>query len=68
MMTTNMIVEIQQDTEKKRAGIRKLPGTVLQNQTTGEVIYTPPSSEQEILDSCQTWKDISMMIMIRLTR
>lgn len=49
MMTTNMIVEIQQDIEKNRAGIRKLPGTVLQNQTTGEVIYTPPSSEQEIL-------------------
>ncbi|WP_425060146.1 hypothetical protein SCACP_08080 [Sporomusa carbonis] len=31
VMTTNMIVEIQQDIENNRAGIRKLPGTVLQN-------------------------------------
>ena len=50
IMTTNMIIEIQQDIEKNRAGIRKLPGTVLQNQATGEVVYTPPSGEQEILE------------------
>ena len=49
IITTNMIVEIQQDIEKNRAGIRKLPGTVLQNQATGEIVYTPPSGEREIL-------------------
>ena len=50
IMTTNMIIEIQQYIEDNRAGIRKLPGTVLQNQATGEVIYTPPSGEREILE------------------
>ena len=50
VLTTNMIVAIQQDIEKNRAGIRRLPGTVLKNQTTGEIVYTPPSSEREILE------------------
>ena len=48
-LATNMIIEIQQLIESNRAGIRKLPGTVLRNEATGEVIYTPPSGEQEIL-------------------
>jgi Fic family protein len=48
-LTTNMIVEIQRLIELNRAGIRKLPGTLLKNEVTGEVIYTPPGSEQEIL-------------------
>jgi len=49
ILTTNMIVEIQELIERNRAGIRKLPGTVLLNETTGETVYTPPSGEQEIL-------------------
>lgn len=48
-LATNMIIEIQQLIESNRAGIRKLPGTVLRNEVTGEVIYTPPTGEQEIL-------------------
>lgn len=49
LLTVNMIVEIQQMIEQNKAGIRKLPGTTLQNQATGEVVYTPPAGEQEIL-------------------
>jgi len=49
MLTINMIIEIQQYIEKNRAGIRKLPGTVLKNDATGEVVYTPPSGENEIM-------------------
>ncbi|HEY8348435.1 MAG TPA: Fic family protein [Clostridiales bacterium] len=49
ILTTNMIIEIQQLIEKNRAGIRKLPGTVLKNEATGEVIYTPPAGEKEIM-------------------
>ena len=49
MLTINMIIEIQQHIEKNRAGIRKLPGTVLKNDVTGEVVYTPPSGENEIV-------------------
>ena len=48
-LSTNMIIEIQQIIENNRAGIRKLPGTVLKNETTGEVIYTPPYGEEELL-------------------
>jgi Fic family protein len=49
ILTTNMIVEIQQLIEKNHAGLRKLPGTVLKNESTGEVVYTPPSGEKEIM-------------------
>jgi Fic family protein len=50
MLTINMIVDIQGCIENNRAGIRKLPGTVLMNKATGETVYTPPSGEAEILD------------------
>ena len=50
ILTTNMIVDIQGCIEDNRAGIRKLPGTVLLNDATGETVYTPPSGEVEILD------------------
>lgn len=50
ILTTNMIVEIQGIIEKNHAGIRKLPGTVLRNERTGETVYTPPAGEAEIKD------------------
>ncbi|HAE42478.1 MAG TPA: addiction module protein [Clostridiales bacterium] len=50
MITTNMIIEIQGIIEKNRAGIRKLPGTVLRNERTGETVYTLPVGETEIRD------------------
>ncbi|MDP3058371.1 MAG: Fic/DOC family N-terminal domain-containing protein [bacterium] len=50
MLTTNMIIDIQGNIEKNRAGIRKLPGTVLRNERTGETVYTPPAGETEIRD------------------
>ncbi|MGE5328146.1 MAG: Fic family protein [Deltaproteobacteria bacterium] len=50
MLTTNMIVEIQQIVENNNAGIRKLPGTTLRNDITGEIVYTPPVGEKEILE------------------
>ncbi len=48
ILTTNMIVDIQSFIERNRAGIRKLPGTVLVNEATGKTIFTPPSGEDEI--------------------
>lgn len=50
ILTTNMIVEIQSLIEENNAGIRTQIGTVLMNDSTGEVIYTPPSSEKIIRD------------------
>lgn len=42
------ILEIQAALEENRAGLRKLPGTVLKNQQTGEVVYEPPQDPAEI--------------------
>ena len=50
LLTTNMIIDIQGCIEGNSAGIRKLPGTVLLNETTGETIYKPPSGEICLLD------------------
>ena len=48
LLTTRTIVAIQEELEQNRAGIRKLPGTTLTNDRTGEVIYTPPDNEATI--------------------
>jgi len=44
MLTSSMILEIQQVIEKNKAGFRKLPGTALKNSSTGETVYTPPQN------------------------
>jgi Fic family protein len=48
MITSNMLIEIQQLIISNQAGIRKQAGTVLKNEGAGEIVYTPPSGEQEI--------------------
>lgn len=47
-LTINYIIEIQSVLEKNDAGFRKLPGTVLKNDTTGEVTYEPPQDYDTI--------------------
>ena len=49
-LRVNDIVGIQQELIDNTAGIRSIPGTVLKNDKTGEVVYTPPQDKQEILD------------------
>ena len=46
----NDIVSIQQQLVNNTAGIRSMPGTVLKNDTTGEIVYTPPQDKADILD------------------
>lgn len=48
IITANMLCEIQAELEQNKAGIRKLPGTVLMNDRTGAVIYTPPVGEDTL--------------------
>jgi Fic family protein len=50
LLTNRMIIEIQATLEKNNAGFRKVPGTTLKNNSTGEVIYTPPQDYQTIVD------------------
>ena len=50
LLTCNQIIEIQATLEQTKAGFRKLPGTALKNEQTGETIYTPPQSHDEIVN------------------
>lgn len=53
LLTCNHILTIQEILEKNDAGFRKLPGTDLKNQTTGETIYVPPQDNKIILKLMQ---------------
>ncbi len=44
------IEAIQKTIIENNAGIRSMSGTVLKNDKTGEVVYTPPQEKVEILD------------------
>jgi Fic family protein len=48
LITRPHIIKIQQELERNRAGIRKNPGTKLENENTGEVVYIPPQHPDEI--------------------
>jgi len=48
ILTNNNILTIQEILERNKAGYRKIPGTNLKNQTSGEVIYTPPQDRIKI--------------------
>lgn len=49
LLTTSHILEIQSHIENNNAGFRKLPGTILLNETTGESVYTPPQDYETIV-------------------
>lgn len=49
-LKVNDIISIQQLLVDNTAGNRKMPGTVLKNDKTGEVVYTPPQDYDVILD------------------
>jgi len=47
-LRVNDIIAIQKDLIQNDAGLRTTPGTVLKNDRTGEVVYTPPQDIAEI--------------------
>jgi Fic family protein len=49
ILTLNDIIKIQSIITQNCAGVRKQTGTVLKNDKTGEVIYTPPQNHDEIV-------------------
>ncbi|OYU55370.1 MAG: addiction module protein [Chitinophagaceae bacterium BSSC1] len=49
-ISNNHILEIQATIEENSAGFRKLPGTALKNEQTGELVYTPPQHPDEIIE------------------
>lgn len=50
IMPTRTMIGLQKIIEPKRPGIRKVPGTTIFNQVTGERIYTPPEGYDKLLD------------------
>jgi Fic family protein len=48
LLSISDIVQIQEIIAENNAGIRKLPGTALVNDSTAEVVYTPPQDYDEI--------------------
>ena len=48
LLTNSHILEIQLTLAANNAGFRKLPGTALKNERTGEIVYTPPQDEMQI--------------------
>lgn len=49
LITANQIMKIQSLIEHNRAGFRKLPGTELKNERTGETVYVPPQNGDDII-------------------
>jgi len=49
LLTNNIILEMQSILEENGAGFRKVPGTALKNEQTGEVVYMPPQDPNEII-------------------
>jgi Fic family protein len=49
LLTNRSILAIQAIIEENSAGFRKLPGTALKNDATGEVVYSPPQEPQVVV-------------------
>ena len=50
VLTTNLFIKIVQTIRQNEAGIRNIPGTVIANPATGEVVFTPPEGKSVISD------------------
>lgn len=57
ILTDNHILGIQEELEQNKAGYRRLPGTELKNQQTGEIVYTPPQDFDTINRLMQNLSD-----------
>lgn len=55
-VNTNMAIEVCSTIKSVAMDIRKVPGTVLSNQITGEVIYTPPVGEDVLRNLLSNWE------------
>ncbi|AWB68484.1 addiction module protein [Saccharobesus litoralis] len=56
-LCTNTAIKVCSTIKGVQMDIRKVPGTTLTNQTTGEVIYTPPEGEKHLRDLLANWEN-----------
>jgi Fic family protein len=54
-LTTRTAEEVCSTIKGARMAVRKVPGTKLANDATGEVIYTPPEVESRLRDKLANW-------------
>ena len=55
-LTTRTAEAICSQIKGREMSVRKVPGTALQNDRTGEIIYTPPAGETVIRDLLANWE------------
>lgn len=55
-LCTNTAVQICSELKGSDMDIRKVPGTVIGNQSTGQILYTPPVGEQVIRQLLTNWE------------
>jgi Fic family protein len=49
LLVTSDVVDIQRELVLNSAGLRRLPGTVLKNEQSGDVVYVPPQDYATII-------------------
>lgn len=49
VISNKTILDIQRHLEQNDAGYRSVPGTVLKNEKTNEIVYTPPQHPEQIV-------------------
>jgi len=57
VLSTNLFIKLVQTIRKNQAGIRNIPGTVVSNAVTGDIIYTPPEGETVIRDKLKNLEE-----------
>jgi Fic family protein len=55
-LTTQTAITVCRIIKNVDLDIRRIPGTTIENKTTGEVIYTPPSGADVIRDKLSNWE------------
>lgn len=55
-LCANTALEVCSTIKAMQMDVRKVPGTVLRNQATGDTIYTPPAGEVVIRDLLSNWE------------
>jgi len=57
VLSTNLFIKLVRTIRKNQAGIRNIPGTVVSNAVTGDIIYTPPEGETVIRDKLKNLEE-----------
>jgi Fic family protein len=55
-LTTRTAIEICRTIRGVATDVRRVPGTTLTNQATGQIVYTPPDGESRLRDLLANWE------------